>query len=317
MDIWYCMKHLICSLLLFPGIAFSQNIDLTGTKWVGKQHEFLRFQEKSVSLTDISFLSKYKVTGTTIEFKHDFSYIEQKTMGDKIIAREAYEVPDSRFKISYSPDSITFTAINPAAIYVASTLNQKRNHLNEELFIAWEKTGERPKELQYQRLDSVMTFVSYQSTNNKRHVSAIHLSTSCYNMDRKYYTDLAVDSTGFLHVRTINQGYENGSKPNFKYFEGRLNETAFEKLDSLFSFSGMPDNGSLTYPGWTSHSLNFDLILTHSKGTVSASGIRSYMPELERRFFDEVLDLIEDGMLATKSDFVFEQSKFDADANKK
>jgi hypothetical protein len=311
------MKHLICFLLLFQGIAFSQNIDLTGTKWVGKQHQFFGFQEKSVSLSDVSFLRQYKVTGTMIEFKHDFSYIEQKTIGDKIIARETYEVPDSRFKISYSPDSITLTAINPAAIYVASTVNQKRHHLKEELFIEWEKTGERPKELEHQRLDSVMTFVSYPSTKNQRQVSAIYLSTSCYNMDRKYYTDLVVDSTGFLHVRTINQGYNNGNKPNFKYFEGPLNEVAFEKLDSLFSFSGMPDKGSLSYSGWASHSLNFDLTITHSKGTVSASGIRSSMPELERRFFDEVLDLIEDGMLVTKSDFVFEQSKFDADANKK
>lgn len=310
------MKTTLFFFLLLSGFTFSQNIDLNGTKWVNKHHQFLRFQKKSVSLSDVSFLNGYRLDGNTIEFIHDFSYIEQITVGDKVIAREKYEVPNSRFTISYfSEDSIQFTALNPAAIYVASTINQKRNNLKEEQFIEWEKTGEQPKELRYQRLDSVITFVSYLTTKNERQISGIRLSTSCYNMDRKYYTDLVIDTSGFLHARTVNQGYNNGSKPNFKYFEGQLNDDTFEELDSLFSFSGIPDNATVSYTGWASHSTNFNLTIRHTKGTVYANGIESSMSELERKFFDAIQHLILEEFAIKESDFVFEQSKFDADFN--
>jgi hypothetical protein len=312
------MKATLHFFLLLSGFTFSQNIDLNGTKWVNEHHQFLRFQKKSISLSDVSFLSGYRLNGNTIEFKHDFSYIAQITVGDKVIAREKYEVPNSRFKISFfSSDSIQFTALNPAAIYVASMINQKRNNLKEEQFIEWEKTGEQPKELRYQRLDSVITFVNYLTTKNERQISAIHLSTSCYNMDRKYYTDLVIDTKGFLHARTINQGYNNGSKPNFSYYEGQLNHGAFEKLDSLFSFSGMPDNATVSYIGWASHSTNFDLTIRHTKGTVYANGIETTMGELERKFFDAIQYLMLEEFAIKESVFVFEQSKFDADFNKK
>lgn len=314
------MKATLFFFLLLSGFTYSQNIDLNGTKWVNKHLSFLQFQKKNVSLSDVSFLSGYRLDGSTIEFIHDFSSIAQITVGDKIIPREKYEVPNSRFTISYfSEDSIQFTALNPAAIYVASTINQKRSHvnLNEELFIEWEKTGEQPTELRYQRLDSVITFVSYLTTKNERQISGIRLSTSCYNMDRKYYTDLVIDTSGFLHARTVNQGYNNGSKPNFKYFEGRLNDDAFEELDSLFSFSGIPDNATVSYAGWASHSTNFNLTIRHTKGTAYASGIETNMSELERKFFDAIQYLILEEFAIKESDFVFEQSKFDADFNKK
>lgn len=310
------MKQLFF-FLLFSGTAFSQNIDLNGTKWVGKHGEFLRFGEKTLSVSEAPFLSKYRIDGSTIAFTHDFSYIHEKTIGDKVVPRSEYEVPDSRFRINYLPDSIKLTALNPGAFYTVGILNHPRSHPDEKLFIDWEKTGEQPPELKWRKLDSVITFVNYQTTKNDRHISGIKLTTSCYNMGSKYYTDLVVDSTGFLHARTVSQGYDKGSRANFKYFEGQLDKSELQQLDSLFSFSGMPDNKTVSYTGWASHTINFDLGITHSKGTVYATGTEHSMADLERKFFDAILDLVDEKLIVKQSAFPFEASKFDADLKEK
>ncbi len=275
---------------------------------------------KSVSVDNVDFLREFHITRDTLFFTHDFSHILSISTGDSIVPRDKYEVPNSIFRIQHlTADSIVLVAANPTAYYVISEIQNDNNFvtgLTEERAIEWYNTGIAPYRYKKKLMDSTLVFYPYASLNNQRTITNIKLTTSCYNMDKKWYSDFYLDSTGTFYARVISQPYSK-KKYSAKYFSGEILESDKKILDSLFSHSALPNNNPVDIrPSYGSHCTRFNLEINHNKGKLDFHCTRSGLNRVQRAFFD-IIDwtYYRDAYKVDSIDFIFEDTYFEKDQN--